>query len=67
MDVFQILDLLLGAVQYEYRQASGEIPRNPRNPRGQLLAFIQNLFGVNTLVAAPRSFRLNVAEYRTNP
>jgi hypothetical protein len=64
VDVFQVLDLLLGAVQYEYRVAAGIVPGNPKNARGRLLAYIKTELGVPTFVGGYRSGRVNIAEYK---
>jgi hypothetical protein len=64
VDVFQVLDLLLGAVQYEYRLAAGEVGGNPKNARARLLRHIQTKFGIATFLTGPRTTRLNVAHYK---
>jgi hypothetical protein len=64
VDTFQILDLLLGAVAYDYKRGAGLLTGSPRNPKGRLLTFIKNELGVQTFVGGLRTSRINVAEYR---
>lgn len=64
VDVFQILDLLLGAVQYEYRASVGEVGGNPKNARARLQRHLQTEFGIATFLTGPRTSRLNVAHYK---
>jgi hypothetical protein len=63
VDLFQLLDLLLGAVAYEYKRHVGVVPTSPRSPKARLLAHIQSRFTVNNFVGGARTKRLNVAEY----
>jgi hypothetical protein len=65
VDTFQILDLLLGAVAYDYKGDAGLLTGSPTNPKGQLLAFIKNELGVTAFAGGQRTSRVNVAEYRT--
>lgn len=66
VDLFQVLDVLLGAVAYDYKLSAGLV--NPskvatENPKGRLLAFIKDRFGISTFVGGHRDTRLNVKEF----
>ena len=63
VDLFQVLDLLLGAVAYEYRSALGLAGTNPKSPKRALLQYILSGFGVRSFLGGVRGARLNVAEY----
>ena len=61
VDLFQILDVLLGAVAYDYKVHAGLI--TTENPKGRLLNFIKDRFGVSTFVGGVRESRLNIKEF----
>lgn len=63
VDLFQVLDLLLGAVAYDYKLKAGLIPATGKSPKRELLAHILAGFAVPKFVAGVRGPRLNVAEY----
>jgi hypothetical protein len=63
VDLFQVLDLLLGAVAYEYRLKTGLVPASTKSPKRDLLAHVLGGFGVNSFLGGTRGPRLNVAEY----
>jgi hypothetical protein len=65
VDLFQILDVLLGAVAYDFKVAAGLI--DTQNPKGRLLNFIKDRFGVQTFVGGHQGPRLNVKEFGSNP
>jgi hypothetical protein len=61
VDLFQILDVLLGAVAYDYKLNAGLIGGN--NPKMRMLTHIKNRFGVSTFVGGHHGDRLNVKEF----
>ncbi len=61
VDLFQILDVLLGAVAYDYKLNAGLI--EGWNPKMRLLTHIKNRFGVETFVGGHHGDRLNVKEF----
>lgn len=63
VDLFQVLDLLLGAVAYEYRLNVGAVPASTKSPKRDLMNHILGGFGVSTFLGGVRAPRLNVAEY----
>jgi len=63
VDLLQVIDLLLGAVAYDYKRAAGLIPTSTKSPKPELLAHILGGFGITTFVGGARGTRLNVAEY----
>lgn len=65
VDLFQILDVLLGAVAYDFKIAAGLI--DTPNPKGRMLNFIKDRFGVQTFVGGHQAPRLNVKEFGSNP
>lgn len=64
VDLFQILDLLLGAVAYDYKKNAGLLTGSANNPKGKLLRYIKFKAGVSTFVGGHRDRRVNIAEYR---
>lgn len=63
VDLFQVLDLLLGAVAYDYKMHAGLIPTAGKSPKRDLLKHILGSFAVTTFVGGVRGPRSNVAEY----
>lgn len=61
VDLFQILDLLLGAVSYEHKIAAGLI--HGRNPKGRLLNHIKDRLGIETFVGGVKTDRVNVKQF----
>lgn len=64
VDLFQILDLLLGAVAYDYKRDASLLTGSRNNPKGKLLTYIKRKVGVATFVGGHRDKRVNIAEYR---
>ena len=64
VDLFQVLDVLLGAVAYDYKRNAGLLTGSAHNPKGKLLRFIKRKVGVQTFVGGHRNRRVNVAEYK---
>jgi hypothetical protein len=62
VDLFQILDVLLGAVAYDFKIAAG-LAADTENPKGRLLHYIKDRFGVTTFVGGHHDARLNVKEF----
>jgi len=62
VDVFQILDLLLGSVAYEYKQSVGLVPAGVATPKAKLLEYIKAELKVTTFVGGIRNARVNVAQ-----
>lgn len=61
VDLLQMIDLLLGAVVYDYKMASGVA--GSYAPKRALLAHLKARTGVPTFVGGYRDDRFNVAEY----
>ncbi|MBX6369435.1 MAG: DUF3800 domain-containing protein [Rhodospirillales bacterium] len=62
-DLLQLIDLLLGAVVYEYKADRGVVSLGPYKPKVKLLEHIKRRAGVSSFVGGFRDPRLNVAEY----
>jgi hypothetical protein len=65
VDLLQMIDLLLGAVVYEYKGERGAVDLASYKPKVQLLGHIKRRAGVATFVGGYRDERLNIAEYRS--
>ncbi len=63
VDLLQMIDLLLGAVVYEYKAESGVVDLAAYKPKVRLLKHIKTRAGVRTFVGGFRDARLNIAEY----
>jgi len=63
-DMLQMIDLLLGAIAYEYKAQSGVVRLAPRKPKAKLLAHIKKVAGVETFVGGYRDDRLHIEVYR---
>lgn len=61
VDLFQVLDLILGAVSYDHKIAAGLI--HGRNPKGRLLNHIKDRLGVDTFVGGVKTPRVNVKQF----
>lgn len=61
VDIFQVLDVLLGAVAYDFKVSAGLM--DTHNPKGRMLNFIKDRFGVQTFVGGHQGHRLNVKEF----
>lgn len=61
-DGLQLVDILTGAVTFEYRQAAGLA--GSRSAKAHLAADLRQLYGVGSVVGGFRNSRLNVAVYR---
>jgi hypothetical protein len=63
-DLLQMIDLLLGAIVYEYKADSGIVSLAPSKPKPQLLAHIKAVAGVDTFIGGYRDERIQVEVYR---
>lgn len=63
IDLLQLIDLLLGAVVYEYKARAGTVSAATYKPKVQLLDEVKRRAGVESFVGGFRDARLNVAEY----
>jgi hypothetical protein len=63
VDLLQLIDLLLGAVVYEYKGEAGVVGTASYKPKVQLLNYIKEHAGVDTFVGGYRDDRLNIADY----
>lgn len=63
VDLFQILDVLLGAVAYDFKITARLAEPPTHNPKGRLLSYIKDRFGVATFVGGHSDDRLNVKEF----
>lgn len=66
VDLLQLIDVLLGAVVYDYKAERGVVRTADYKPKVQLLNHIKQKVGVRTFVGGYRDERLNIAEYH-NP
>lgn len=64
VDLLQLIDVLLGAVVYEYKATAGVVTAATYKPKTKLLEHIKRRAGVTTFVGGHRDTRLNIAEYR---
>jgi hypothetical protein len=64
VDLLQLIDLILGAVVYEYKAASGIVQIASYKPKTKLLDHLKLRAGVESFVGGYRDARLNIAEYR---
>jgi hypothetical protein len=64
VDLLQVIDLLLGAIAYEYKVDSGVVQSAAYKPKGLLLDHLKKEAGVATFVGGYRDDRLRVVEYR---
>jgi hypothetical protein len=63
VDLLQLIDLLLGAVVYEYKAESGLVGLGDYKPKVKLLEYIKEKAGVETFVGGYRDSRINVADF----
>jgi hypothetical protein len=63
VDLLQLIDLLLGAIVYEYKAQKGVVATASHKPKVQLLNYIKERAGVQTFVGSYRDDRLNIADY----
>lgn len=64
-DLLQLIDLILGAVVYEYKAQSGVVSLAAYKPKVKLLEHLKKRAGVPSFVGGYRDSRLNIAEYGT--
>lgn len=64
VDLLQLIDLLLGAIVYEYKAKSGIVGLADYKPKTQLLTHIKAKAGVDTFVGGYRDDAINVADYQ---
>lgn len=64
VDLLQLIDLLLGAIVYEYKAESGVVGMASYKPKVQLLEHIKDTAGVKSFVGGYRDGRLNVVDYQ---
>jgi hypothetical protein len=65
VDLLQLIDLLLGAVVYEYKGSAGAVGMAKYKPKVQLLNHIKQKAGVKTFIGGHRDDRLNIADYHS--
>lgn len=63
VDLLQLIDLILGAVVYEYKAQSGVVSLASYKPKVKLLRHLKRRAGAPTFVGGYRDNRLNIAEY----
>lgn len=63
VDLLQLIDLILGAVVYEYKAESGVVSLASYKPKVKLLKHVKKQAGARTFVGGYRDDRLNIAEY----
>ena len=65
IDLLQLIDLLLGAVVYEYKASSGVVDLAAYKPKVKLLQHVKKRAGVRSFVGGFRDDKMNVAEYNS--
>jgi hypothetical protein len=65
-DLLQMIDLLLGAIVYEYKADHGVVQPLARKPKSKLLAHIKKVAGVDSFVGGYRDDRIRVEVYRAD-
>jgi hypothetical protein len=63
VDLLQMIDLLLGAVVYEYKANAGIVGLQVYKPKAALLEHTKKGLGVTSFLGGYRDNRLNIAEY----
>jgi hypothetical protein len=63
VDLFQVLDVLLGAVVYDYKMQAGLIPGAGSPPKVDVLNHIRGNLGVASLIGGIKGRRINIAEH----
>jgi hypothetical protein len=63
VDLLQVLDLLLGAIAYEFKESSGVVSASAYKPKTKLLQHIKREAGVSSFVGGYRDDRLQVEVY----
>ena len=66
IDLLQLIDLILGAVVYEYKKRTGVVSPSAYKPKAKLLAHLKKQAGARTFVGGYRDHRLNIVEYGEN-
>jgi hypothetical protein len=64
-DALQVVDLLVSAVAFEFRQSVGGAGR--RSPKAQLAKYVRDRFGVESFLTGCRTECVNVKIYRPAP
>lgn len=64
VDLLQLIDLILGAVVYEYKASTGVVSLAKYKPKVKVLDHLKMRSGVATFLGGYRDARLNIAEYR---
>lgn len=65
VDLLQLIDLLLGAIVYEYKAESGLVGLGDYKPKVKLLEHIKDKAGVDSFVGGYRDGRINVVDFHT--
>ncbi len=65
IDLLKLIDLLLGAVVYEYKAASGVVDLAVYKPKVKLLQHVKKRAGVRSFTGGFGDDKLNVAEYNS--
>lgn len=63
VDLLQLIDLILGAVVYEYKGERGAVELASYKPKVQLLDHIKERVGVRTFVGGHKDTKLNIQDY----
>lgn len=63
VDLLQLIDLILGAVAYEYKAERGVVGLAEYKPKVQFLEYLKDQTGVATFVGGHKDGRLNVQDY----
>lgn len=65
VDLLQVIDLILGAVVYEYKANAGVVSLARYKPKVKLLNHLKRRSGAATFIGGYRDSRINIAEYNT--
>jgi hypothetical protein len=65
VDLLQLIDLLLGAVVYEYKANSGLVGLSDYKPKVKLLEYIKEKADVDSFLGDYRDGRLNIVDFHT--
>jgi hypothetical protein len=63
VDLLQLIDLILGAVVYEYKANSGIVQLAQYKPKAQLLDHLKRETGVKTFTKDYRDSKLNIKQF----
>ena len=63
VDLLQLIDLILGAVAYDYKADRGVVGLGGYKPKVRLLEHLKNVLGIDTFVGGHSGTRVNIRDY----